>query len=154
MQHLLHRLKYQGRTGIAGYMGGLFATDLLANGWLEGIDMLAPVPLHRRKARSRGFNQSELIAAGMSEASGLILDRNILMRVLHTESQTRKSRLERIGNVSEVFRVARPELVEDKHLLLVDDVLTTGATLEAAALCLLAAGARSLSIATLALAVD
>ena len=154
MQHLLHRLKYKGRTAIASYLGNLFAADLLATGWLEGIDILVPVPLHRRKAHRRGFNQSELIARGMAETSGLVVGKDTLIRILDTESQTRKSRLDRIGNVSEVFRVPQPALVQDKHLLLIDDVLTTGATLEAAALSLLTAGAKKLSIASLAMAVD
>lgn len=154
MQHLLHRLKYKGRTPIAGYMGQLFATDLLSNGWLEDIDLLIPVPLHRRKAYRRGFNQSELIARGMAEVTGLAVGAHLLSRSLDTESQTRKNRQERIDNVSDVFRVPQPGLVQDKHLLLVDDVLTTGATLEAAGLSLLEAGARHLSIATLALATD
>ena len=154
MQHLLHRLKYKGRTAIAGYLGQLFAADLLSTGWLEGIDLLVPVPLHRRKAYRRGFNQSELIAGGMADASGLTLGAQVLSRSLDTESQTRKTRQERIDNVNEVFRVPNPGLVRDKHLLLVDDVLTTGATLEAAGLSLLEAGAKHLSVATLALATD
>lgn len=154
MQHLLHRLKYKSRTAIADYLGKLFATDLLATGWLEGIDLLIPVPLHRRKAYHRGFNQSDLIAGGMSETAGLPVGKAILSRVQDTESQTHKTRLERIDNVTEVFRVQKPEQIAGKHVLLIDDVLTTGATLEAAGLVLLEAGAGNLSMATLALASD
>jgi ComF family protein len=154
MQHLLHRLKYKSRTDIADYLGKLFAADLLTTGWLEGIDLLIPVPLHRRKAYRRGFNQSDFIADGMALTAGLPVDKAILSRVQDTESQTRKTRLERIDNVSQVFRVQKPELINGKHILLIDDVLTTGATLEAAGLALLEAGAANLSMAALALASD
>lgn len=154
MQHLLHQLKYKGRTGIGPYLGQLFATGLQADHWFEGIDLLAPVPLHRRKAQRRGFNQAALITRGMASASGLPVAEDVLIRVKDTGSQTRKSRPERLDNVDSVFVVKRPELVRGKHLLLVDDVLTTGATLEAAGLALLGAGAARLSLATLALAGD
>lgn len=154
MQHLLHRLKYKSRTGIADYLGKLFAADLVATGWLQGIDLLIPIPLHPRKAYRRGFNQSDLIAGGMAETAGLPVGKAILSRLQDTESQTRKTRSERIDNVSEVFRVQKPELISGKHVLLIDDVLTTGATLEAAGLALLEAGAGNLSMATLALASD
>lgn len=154
MQHLLHQLKYKGRTATGTVLGNVFGQELMADGWLSEIDLLVPVPLHRRKTYRRGFNQAALIAGGIATAAGLPLAPQALSRVRDTGSQTRKSRLERLDNVAAVFRAEREEQLQNKHVLLIDDVLTTGATLEAAGLALLAAGAASLSVATLALATD
>ncbi|PSK95078.1 ComF family protein [Taibaiella chishuiensis] len=154
MQHLLHQLKYKGRAATGSFLGNVFGQELQADGWLEATDLLVPVPLHRQKAYRRGFNQAALIAGGIAAATSLPVAANALERVRDTGSQTRKSRLERLDNVATVFRAGKAAQIRGKRLLLVDDVLTTGATLEAAGLALLEAGAASLGIATLALATD
>lgn len=150
LQHLLHRLKYKGRKEIGGALGRWMGEELKASGWsLQGM-VVAPVPLHPRKEAGRGFNQSALIAEGMGEAMGLPVAVGLLRRRRSTESQTRKSREERLQNVQEAFGLGRQK-PEARHVLLVDDVLTTGATLEACALVLLKAGYR-VSIAAIGLA--
>ena len=135
-------------------MGKLFAEELNKCGWLDNIDGIVPVPLHKRKEYKRGFNQSVAIAGGLAGVANKPVYREVLKRVKNTESQTRKSRAESIENMEGVFVLQRPEEVTGKHLLLVDDVLTTGATLEACALTLLKMNNVKVSIATLALAID
>jgi len=154
MQHLLHRLKYSNRPGIGVYLGSLMGEELKKTGWLDTIDAIVPVPLHWSKVRQRGYNQAGLFAEGIAKASGMPVWDRFLVRKQATATQTRKSRAERITNVQEAFRLKRPELLAGKHVLLVDDVLTTGATLEACALELKKAGEVLISVATLALAID
>lgn len=154
MQHLLHRLKYKGRSGIAHYLGRLMGEELKKSGWLDTIDGIAPVPLHKSKMRRRGFNQATLLAEGIAAATGLPVWEHLLIRQQPTESQTRKSRAERVENVRDAFRLATTPAIAYKHVLLIDDVLTTGATLEACAMALRQAAGVQISIATLALATD
>jgi ComF family protein len=111
-----------------------------------------PVPLHPRKLARRGYNQAEAFGSGLAEALGCPNRPHALRRLADTDSQTRKSRAERWQNVKSVFEVTDPRAVVGRHVLLVDDVLTTGATLEACGMALLEAGARSISIATVAAA--
>lgn len=119
---------------------------------LKDVAYVVPVPLHPKKLQKRGYNQSEWIAIGLSDTMDVPVVTNVLLKTTHTESQTRKGRLERWDNVSEVFSIANKELIKGKHLLLVDDVVTTGATLEACAQTLINEGDCTVSIATLACA--
>lgn len=153
-QKLIHQLKYKGRTEIGVFLGKLFAESLSANGWLKEINQIIPIPLHRRKERARGYNQSLYIAHGIAAQAKLpIVPKNTISKIRHTDSQTRKGSLERLKNVTDVFRLSRPELVRGKDILLIDDVITTGATLESCALEIIKTGRpRSLSIGTLAFA--
>jgi ComF family protein len=112
------------------------------------------VPLHPKKEAVRGFNQSGLLVEGMSAATGVPSEVGALRRIRHTESQTRKTRAERIENVAGAFVVRRPGKLEGSHVLLVDDVLTTGATIEACAQAVLAVTGTRVSVATLAIAGD
>jgi ComF family protein len=154
-QHLVHELKYAGRKEIGHKLGSLFARELDESGWLKDVDYLIPVPLHPRKEWKRGYNQSYFIASGLSENRAIPVVKNQLLKIRNTASQTHKTTAERIENVRDAFLLSHPERVEGKHVLLVDDVLTTGATLEAAATALLkAAKGIKISIATLAIALD
>lgn len=139
LQHLLHRLKYEDRKNIGVFLGKLFGRSLHSSGYTEKIDLIIPVPLHRRKELIRGFNQSALIAQGLSEIMGLPVVTNALTRVRDTDSQTKKTRIERLENVKNAFQLKTVSDLDGKSLLLIDDVLTTGATLEACAHQLLAA---------------
>ena len=149
---LLHQLKYKGRKDIGIELGRLFGKDLSSEPAFTEIDLIIPVPLHPRKERIRGYNQSEMIAIGLAHFLPGKVDTQSLYRKTFTETQTKKSRFERWENVGEVFGVREPEKLDGKHILLVDDVLTTGATLEACASVLHAATNVKISIATLAYA--
>jgi ComF family protein len=150
-QKLVHFLKYKGLKEIGEEMGKIFGGEL-ENSPFHEADILVPVPLHPRKFRQRGYNQSEWIAKGISESMSIPLLTDNLIREIHTSTQTRKNRFERWRNVEGIFRVKEPSEIFQKHVLIVDDVITTGSTLEAAAEALLQAGAGKVSVATLACA--
>lgn len=134
------------------FLGKQFGIELAKTDWCKGIDLIVPVPLHLKKERKRGYNQSECIATGIAEITGQAVFCGNLIKTTHTESQTTKGRLERWKNVSEVFTVKTPEVFSGKHILIIDDTITTGATLEACAQALLNACNCKVSVATLAYA--
>ncbi|RYE25794.1 MAG: ComF family protein [Sphingobacteriales bacterium] len=152
LQHLLHGLKYEGKQYIGHYLGKQMGFDLLQLKWASDIDFIIPIPLHKDKQNLRGYNQAELIANGMSDVLSIPVDTATLYRTRNTETQTQKSREERIQNMEDAFSVHNTGKLVDKHVLLIDDVLTTGATLEAAALALLTIPGARISIATIGVA--
>lgn len=123
-----------------------------STGFFRGIDVIIPVPLHPRKQKLRGYNQSECIARGVSAVTGIPIDVSSVLRRRHTETQTRKSAYERWENVDGIFLLRYPERFVGKHILIVDDVLTTGATTTACADALKDVGGVHVSILTLAVA--
>ena len=150
MQNILHELKYAGNRECGIELGRLIGHALMASGRFREIDVIVPMPLFDAKKRLRGYNQSALLAEGV--ASVLLIEANdkILKRVRNTSTQTHKSRTERWDNVKEVFKIMDASAVKDRSVLLIDDVATTGASLEACGRTLLEAGYSSLSIATAA----
>ncbi|WP_276498406.1 ComF family protein [Pontibacter litorisediminis] len=152
VQRLLHQLKYKGAKELGEHLGQRYGSLLSDCQYSSQFDVIVPVPLHKYKLRRRGYNQAESFAQGLSQSMGVPISVWVMIRTIHTSTQTRKSRLDRWHNVGQVFEVARPEQVQGKHVLLVDDVLTTGATLEACTRALLAAGAAEVSVATIAAA--
>ncbi len=148
-QKLIHQLKYKGRKNIGLELGKMFGESLLETGF-QKVDLIVPVPLHYKKLKKRGFNQSELITQGMSEAMEKQMDTENLIRKVANPTQTRKTRVERWENVEGIFELRNPDRFNNKHILLVDDVLTTGATLEACADAVLEANGTKVSIAVLA----
>ncbi|MCF8371818.1 MAG: ComF family protein [Bacteroidales bacterium] len=151
-QTLIHKLKYDNRKEIGYELGKHFGCDLLSSEDFKSVDVIMPVPLHASKEKIRGYNQSDWIARGISASMDTPVDNNNLIRLMASETQTKKSRFERWENVDSIFQVTNPEALENKHVLLVDDVVTTGSTLEACAQELLKIPNVKVSIATLAVA--
>jgi len=152
IQHLVHQLKYKSNQSIGVYLGELMGKTLLNSKRFENIDALIPLPLYAEKERKRGYNQAAIICNGMSQIMNIPVITTKLQRQRYTETQTKKHRTERWENVEGSFKVNDADALKGKHLLLVDDVVTTGATLEAAGMVLLKVPDVSLSIATLTLA--
>ena len=152
VQHLLHELKYQGQRDVGTALGQLYGTELYAAGLANDFDLIIPVPLHPRKLAKRGYNQAAAFATGLAEGLQVPSIANGLRRITNTKTQTKKNRTQRWENVATVFAVDDPAAIIGRRVLVVDDVLTTGATLEACGAVLLAAGAAEVSIATIACA--
>jgi ComF family protein len=151
--HLVRRLKYHGEGELGVLCGRLMASEIAAESrFFDGIDVVVPIPLHPKKQRKRGYNQSERIVAGICEATGLTADTTAVARVRNTESQTRKDARARQENMERAFEVVRPEDLRGKHILLVDDVFTTGATILACAEAIACVGDVSISVLTLSCA--
>lgn len=151
-QHLIHFIKYKGMKELGFVAGQRFGNVLSASPLFQNIDVIVPVPLHPKKEKQRGYNQSEWIARGIADTMNKPLISNNLIRVTHTSTQTRKTRFERWENVEGIFTINTPESFEGKHVLIVDDVVTTGSTLEACANELKKIAGVKVSIATLAFA--
>ena len=154
LQHLVHGLKYKEKREIGIYLGERFASSLKNAQWAASIDVIIPVPLHPAKEAKRGYNQSMFIAEGLSNVLHKPATDKILLRVRDTESQTRKTRAERVDNMAGAFKVAANTGLSGKHILICDDVLTTGATLEACCLALMEQENVKISIATIGIAVS
>lgn len=133
VQHLIHELKYKNNPEAGVFLGQELGKTIKDAPLFQGIDYLIPVPLHPRREKQRGYNQSLLIAQGINEVTGIPIGDKYLIRAVYTTTQTKKSADERHKNVKDIFEVRFPEELEGKHVLLIDDVLTTGATLESCA---------------------
>ena len=153
VQHLLHQLKYNGRKEVGFRIGQWYGYKLREREEFTSIDLVVPVPLHPKKQAKRGYNQSDFFAEGISSVLKAEWNPRMVRRTKATETQTRKSRTDRWLNVNEIFEPLNPKVVEGKHVLLVDDVVTTGATLEACGQSLIDSGAK-LSVATIACALS
>ena len=132
-------------------LGKYFGTQIKESVFNQ-VDVILPVPLHKSKLRKRGYNQSEWLAMGISESLNKPLDINSLLRTVATDTQTRKSRFDRWKNVEKIFNITEHKVLEGKHVLIVDDVVTTGSTLEACINAVLEVNNTKVSIATLAVA--
>jgi ComF family protein len=152
VQQLIHTIKYHGKKELAEYLGQLYGQELLQSGIAYYVDTVVPVPLHRNKLKARGFNQSEWFARGLATGLGKKLNVTALNRIRETSTQTRKKKFERWENVEGIFELTRPDEFKDSHVLLVDDVITTGATLEAAWQALQRAEGITISVASIAFA--
>jgi ComF family protein len=146
---LIHQLKYKGRSDIGFEMGRFFGAELVLEPDFNLPEIIIPVPLHPQKEKKRGYNQSQAIAEGLAEMLPGKVDTHILLRKTFTQTQTKKTRYERWENVEEVFEVKNAKLIEGKHILLVDDILTTGATIEGCAQVLHKAAEVKISVVTL-----
>lgn len=151
VQRLMHELKYKQSPEIGILLGEMYGLELKRSGWLEGIDFICPVPLHPKKFKKRGYNQSACFAEGISKVAGIPVDMQWLQRRVFTSTQTRKNRIERWHNVETAFSVeGEPKFLKNGQVLLIDDIITTGATLEACASLIGSKIGNRVSIATIA----
>lgn len=152
VQHLIHELKYKGNHEAGVFLGQEIGRTIKDAPLFANIDCLVPVPLHPKRQRKRGYNQSEMIARGISQTTNIPISNNNLVRKVNTATQTHKTKEERYENVKDIFDVVNPDQLRGKHVLLIDDVLTTGATLTSCASKLLTIPDIKVSVATAACA--
>lgn len=148
LQSVIHKWKYEGWTKLTPFLAGVMTKAVKSS----EFDLIAPVPLHRVKKRDRGFNQSELLAKFIAEQTSISHVPNAIRRRRYTKTQTKLSARERMKNVSEAFVVVKPEILQNKTVLLIDDVLTTGSTIGECANVALSAGANRVLGVTIAIA--
>ena len=129
--NLIHHLKYYDHPEVGTYLGRLAANELKQSEFFDGIDLIIPVPLSKKKYRKRGYNQCDYIARGISDVTGIPMRTDCIERIIDTDTQTHKDRMQRWMNTEGIFHTVKPEELKGRHLLLVDDVSTTGATLHA-----------------------
>lgn len=152
VQKIMHSFKYKGQKEIGILLGQMFAEELKNIDIIKTIDYIVPVPLYWKKLKKRGYNQSEYFALGLSKILEIPVASNALIRIYDSDTQTRKSKYQRWENVSNIFVLENPAKFFSKHVLIVDDVITTGATLEACANEFLKYKENKVSIATIAMA--
>jgi ComF family protein len=149
-QRLLHNIKYNGNKELGYFLGQKFGTQMMGTAFASGLELVVPTPIHKRKMLERGFNQSEWIAKGIADALSVPLANHAVQRITYAVSQTLSAKEKRLENVKNAFQVFDNQLLENKKVLLVDDTITTGATLESLAQCLVKSKIEQLSICTLA----
>ncbi|MBS1490086.1 MAG: ComF family protein [Bacteroidetes bacterium] len=149
VQHLLHHLKYNNHPEIGLRLGHLIGKEIKENNLATAFDEIVAMPLHHKREIKRGYNQSQKIAEGIAERTDIPVSENVLRRI-NTTTQTLKNRVERWQNVAEAFQIKNPALVNGKRILLVDDVITTGASLEACGQQFIEHGCAELSIVCVA----
>ena len=150
-QKLIAEIKYKGNRNLGEWIGVYLAKDMISSGFFQGIDYMVPVPLHRSKEKKRGFNQAATIAQGITQVTKIPMEANNVFREKANISQTGKGLFDRWKNTRYLFNQKNPELFKKKHILLIDDVLTTGSTLEAVAQSLVKSQDVKISILTLAI---
>lgn len=147
LQTLMHQFKYKGNKDLGLQLGTLMGDQIVNSSLYKTVDALIPLPLFEKKERRRGYNQAEVLCNGMASIMKVPVWNSVIKRPQHTDTQTRKGRVERWQNMEGKFMLTNPNIVKDKHILLVDDVVTTGATLEACASELLKVDGLTISIA-------
>ena len=152
VQNMIHKFKYNGDKEIGIYLGKMYGNELRNSDIFNKIDIIVPVPLHPKKEKKRGYNQSTVFARGLSESMHIPVNNISLIRTYASESQTKKSRIGRWENVREIFSLKYKDDLVGKNILLVDDVITTGATIEACGRLLLSIEGVKLYIVSMAIA--
>ena len=152
VQELIHNLKYKGQEQIGTVLGDWYADDLKKVALLQSIDEIIPVPLHKRKLRERGYNQVTNFGKTLSSGLNIVYNPNLLVRNIYSKTQSKKNLLNRSEGIETIFDVSFSEKDHNKHFLLIDDVLTTGSTLEACSHALLKIPGAKISIVCMAMA--
>jgi ComF family protein len=150
VQNLMHELKYNHHPEIGSKLGMIMGHRLIQSGFKGKWDIIIPVPLYRNREIQRGYNQCEAFARALGFCLEAETDKTILIRSKQTRTQTKKGKMDRWNNLQDAFKVVKPEKIFDKRILLVDDVVTTGATLEACAKTLIHFRPQSISAACMA----
>lgn len=151
VQQMIHNMKYKGRKEIGTQLGAILGEKIFGSGIYKNLDLLIPVPMHYKKQLLRGYNQADVIADGISFEINKPNLNNILIKEKETHTQTSKTRMERVANAIDLYKVNDLSAIKDKHILLVDDVVTTGSTIESCASVLLKNGASKISVACVAM---
>jgi ComF family protein len=151
VHRMIHELKYKNNQSVGLELGVLFGEELKSSQRMSSFDWIVPVPLHPKRLKERGYNQCDSIVQGVAEATGTGYQLNNLTRAHYNESQTRMSRFKRWQNVESIFQLNQPDLFRNAHVLLMDDVITTGSTIEACALALQQVQGIRISIASIAI---
>lgn len=136
LQKIIHQFKYKNNPALAVYMGKLYGNQLKDSDFLKGTDFLIPIPLHPKRQKTRGYNQAEEICKGLSEVTGIPVCTTAFVRAVNNPSQTKRSKTERLKNVEGIFANTNNPTLKGKKVIIVDDVITTGSTIEAMAKCL------------------
>jgi len=150
IQHIIHHIKYRGQEELGVFMGELMGNKLHPIFKKNEIDFCLPMPLHYKKEYSRGYNQASLLCAGIKKTTLLNYYDRLITREINTSTQTKKTRIERWENVEDIFNISNQSEILDKNIVIIDDVITTGASTEACASVLLKYGAKSVGICGLA----
>lgn len=145
-------LKYYDLPELGVYLGRVMARDLMDTGFFDGIDMIVPLPLSKRRLKQRGYNQSRKLAEGVAQVTGLPVNEDVVSRVVDNPTQTHLTPHQRKNNVEGIFALQKPQQAEGKHILLIDDIVTTNATLSSCGRELARAGNVKISILTLGIA--
>jgi ComF family protein len=154
LQNILHQFKYKSKKDIGIYFGRIMGEAICASNRFTDIDAIVPLPLFASKEKKRGYNQATVLAEGISSVMNVPVSKNSIGRIIATDTQTKKNRIERWQNIDGKFKLKEKESIAGKHILLIDDVITTGATLDACANELLEAEGIQVSVATLAYALS
>jgi ComF family protein len=150
LQHLMHQLKYKNNKQVGVYLGMQLGKHIKESNRFNDIDVIIPLPLTAKRAFTRGYNQAALICDGIAEVLQKPIIETAISRTVFTETQTANNRIDRLENINGAFTIENESLINDRHILLVDDIITTGATLEACAQLIIKHKPKALSIATVA----
>jgi len=149
---LILNVKFFGNTNLGKHLGLLMANEIKDSGFFDGIDVIIPLPLHLFRKLRRGYNQCDMIAEGVSKATGIPINNKSVKRNVYSKPQSSTSHADRKANVMEAFKLTHPEGIRGKHILLIDDVITTGATISSCAQAIVEAGDVKISILSVAYA--
>jgi ComF family protein len=154
VQEMVHALKYRYKRDVGSLLGAFAARYMIESGKFNYIDCIIPVPISSKRLKKRGYNQAQIFGEGISKEINAPIQHKVLIKIRDTGTQTARSRQDRMEKVANSFSVKKKALIKGRHVLLVDDVITTGATLESCASLLLKEGARSISCITIAIATE